>query len=126
MTSELRNIMEINQLLSLWGHILDAKEWDRLDHVLTPDATYDGSAFKFDRATGIDAIRTVLSAANHALAHHSTNVVVEEAEGDELRVISKGLGVMPGGVVGSVTYKDKLRLTDAGWRISERVLLLVA
>jgi len=64
----------------------------------------------------------VLSGPGHAKAHHTTNIVVSEGPGDEVRVRSKGLGLLEGGAVASVVYADELRRTDDGWRISRRVI----
>ncbi len=37
-----------------------------------------------------------------------------------VRVLSKGLGVGPNGRVGSVTYRDIVVRTSAGWRFAAR------
>lgn len=100
----------------------EAEELDRLGECLTDDATWDGSVFGFDPVVGLDAIAAVLSGPGHAKAHHTTNIVVSEGPGDEVRVRSKGLGLLEGGAVASVVYADELRRTDDGWRISRRVI----
>jgi hypothetical protein len=46
-------------------------------------------------------------------------VVSEDADGT-VRVLSKGLGVGRNGRVGSVTYRDIVRRTAAGWRFAAR------
>ncbi|MGW1024422.1 nuclear transport factor 2 family protein [Streptomyces sp. NPDC002577] len=114
--------VEIARVLALWGHIMDDHELGRLGEVLTEDAVWDGSVFDFEPVVGLDAITSVLSADGHASAHHTTNIVVSEGPGDEVRVRSKGLGVVNGGTVASVVYADELRRTDDGWRISKRVI----
>lgn len=114
--------VEIARVLALWAHIMDDHEWDRLGECLTEDAIWDGSVFGFDPVVGLDAITAVLSADGHARAHHSMNIVVSEGPGDEVRVRSKGLGVMDGGTVVSAVYADELRRTHDGWRISRRVI----
>ena len=116
--------VEIARVLALWGHIMDDHELDRLGEVLTEDAVWDGSAFGFAPVVGLDAITSVLSADGHARAHHTTNVVVSDGPGDEVRVRSKALGVMEGGTVISAVYADELRRTDDGWRISRRAILV--
>jgi hypothetical protein len=76
---------------------------------------------------GIDDVVAlwVASAARHPLAHHATNVLIE-ADGDpcRARAVSKRLGVLKDGRVGSVTYADRVVRTPAGWRIAERVATL--
>jgi hypothetical protein len=54
------------------------------------------------------------------VAHQVTNVMIEEAAGDRVRISSKGLGVMADGSCGSVTYEDVVIRLDAGWRICHR------
>ncbi|MFC7263013.1 nuclear transport factor 2 family protein [Streptomyces lutosisoli] len=112
----------IARVLALWGHIMDDREWGRLGEVLTEDAVWDASAFGFEPVAGLGAITSVLSADGHARAHHTTNVVVSDGPGDEVRVRSKGLGVMDGGTVVSAVYTDEVRRTADGWRISRRAI----
>lgn len=116
--------VEISSALALWAHIMDDHQLDRLGECLTDDAIWDGSIFGFEPVVGLDAIATVLSVPGHAKAHHATNIVVSEGPGDEVRARSKGLSLLEGGGVASVVYADDLRRTDAGWRISRRVIQL--
>lgn len=116
------DIVTINQVLALLGHLIDQRAYDRLDEVFVPDAFYDCSIFGFGTATGIDEIRALLSREGHALAHHCTNVFVHNAEGEALGALSKGLGVLEDGKVASITYVDTLVRTPAGWRIASHVL----
>lgn len=118
------DIVAINQLMSLWGHILDAGQWDRVGEVLTEDAVYDARVFGIEPAHGIAAISANLSGGQHALAHHASNVVVTAGDGDSLNVLSKGLGLVEGGTAVSATYRDTVVPTSAGWRIATRVLVL--
>ncbi|MGX9888727.1 nuclear transport factor 2 family protein [Streptomyces sp. NPDC002276] len=113
--------VEIARVLALWGHLMDDRELDRLGEVLTEDAEWDGSVFGFTPVVGLEAITSVLSADGHASAHHTTNIVVSEGPGDEVRVRSKALGLV-GGTVVSAVYADELRRTADGWRISKRVI----
>ncbi|MBK3563582.1 nuclear transport factor 2 family protein [Streptomyces sp. MBT62] len=115
--------VEIARVLALWGHLMDDRELDRLGEVLTEDAEWDGSVFGFTPVVGLEAITSVLSADGHASAHHTTNIVVSEGPGDEVRVRSKALGLV-GGTVVSAVHADELRRTADGWRISKRVIQL--
>ncbi|GAB2984806.1 nuclear transport factor 2 family protein [Streptomyces canus] len=116
--------VEISRALALWAHIMDDHELDRLGECLTEDAVWDGSVFGGDPVVGLDAIATFMNAPGHAKAHHTTNIVVSEGPGDEVRARSKGLSLLEGGGVASVVYADDLRRTDDGWRISRRVIHL--
>lgn len=118
------DIVEVNQILSLWGHLLDKRQWDRFGEVFAEDAFYDCSVFGFASVSGLEAIRTMLGHEGHALAHHSTNVFVQEGPGDGLLAESKGLGLLAGGAAASVTYSDTLARTPSGWRLTSRILAL--
>ncbi|WP_414815533.1 nuclear transport factor 2 family protein [Rhizobium sp. IY2] len=120
------DIVEINQILSLWAHLVDNHAWDRFGEVFTEDAYFDSSVFGFAPVTGIAAICHMASQEGHAKAHHTTNVYVQEGAGDEITAVSKGLGLLSNGAVASVTYTDRLRRTPEGWRLSSRILALQA
>ncbi|MBA2811473.1 nuclear transport factor 2 family protein [Streptomyces sp. KM273126] len=114
--------VEITRVLSLLNHLMDDHEMDRLGECLTEYAFWDGSVFGFEPAIGLDEIASVLSADGHARAHHTTNIVVSEAPGEEVHVQSKGLGLRADGSVVSVVFTDDLRHTADGWRISKHVI----
>jgi len=120
------DIVEINQILSLWAHLVDNHAWDRFGEVFTEDAYFDSSVFGFAPVTGIAAICHMASQEGHAKAHHTTNVYVQEGAGDEIATVSKGLGLLSNGAVASVTYTDRLRRTPKGWRLASRILALQA
>ena len=120
------DIVEINQILSLWAHLVDNRAWDRFGEVFTEDAYFDSSVFGFAPVTGIAAICHMASQDGHAKAHHTTNVYVQEGAGDEIATVSKGLGLLSNGAVASVTYTDRLRRTPEGWRLASRILALQA
>lgn len=115
-------VVEIERVLSLWGHLLDGREWERLGECLTEDAIYDGSIFGFEPVQGIDAIKAALRDGEHAAAHHVTNIVVIPGEAGATHIKSKGIGVRHDGTVGSVTYHDEMVRTTRGWRIAKRRL----
>ncbi len=115
----LEDRLDIHELIARYGHLIDECRFDRLGEIFTEDAVFDLSDFDGTRFEGLDdIIRMMEVSQQHPLGHHATNVVVES--GDPVRVVSKGIGVGHGGRVGSVVYRDTLRRTVAGWRISER------
>ncbi|MFB9984216.1 nuclear transport factor 2 family protein [Mesorhizobium kowhaii] len=124
MKPSISDIIEVNQILSLWGHLVDKRAWDRFGEVFTEDAHFDSSVFGFAPVTGIEAIRHMASQDGHAKAHHTTNVYVQEGPNDEIDAMSKGLGLLLDGSVASVTYTDRLQRTPDGWRLASRVLAL--
>ncbi len=116
------DILAIHELLGLYGHIIDAREWHRVEELFTADCAYDMTQFGLGVVHGAAAVRELWAApdATHPLAHHATNIIVSEDGGGVVRVLSKGLGVGPNGRVGSVTYRDIVTRTSAGWRFAAR------
>jgi hypothetical protein len=119
---EVADILAIHQLLALYGHIIDEREWQRVGELFTADALYDMSDFGLGVMRGAAAIRALWSRpdAIHPLAHHETSIVVTEDPDGRVRVLSKGLGIGPNGRVGSVVYRDVVVRTSDGWRFAER------
>ena len=113
--------LAIHELISLYGHLIDQRQFSRLGEIFTDDAVFDLTGYDGKCYQGLPAIQAMmLASSEHPLAHHATNVVVLTQE-DSIGVSSKGIGVGAGGRVGSVTYRDRLSLTQKGWRIRERV-----
>jgi hypothetical protein len=112
------DVLAIHELLALYGHIIDEREWHRVAELFTADAVYDMRDFGLPEARGAEAIRALWSApdAAHPLAHHATNIVITHDPDGAVRVLSKGLGVGPQGRVGSVVYRDVVARTAQGWR----------
>jgi hypothetical protein len=116
------DLLAIHQLLALYGHIIDERQWSRVTELFSDAAVYDMSEFGLGVVQGVRAIGALWSKpdAAHPLAHHATNIVVTEDPDGTVRVLSKGLGVGPNGRVGSVVYRDVVELTAAGWRFTSR------
>ena len=116
----LEDRLAIHDLLNLYGHVIDERQFSRFGELFAEDAVFDLSGFDGSRFEGLEAISQMMhDSENHPLAHHATNILVME-EGGEVRALSKGIGVGNGGRVGSVTYRDVLVRTEDGWRIRER------
>jgi hypothetical protein len=122
MSLEASDTLAIHQLLALYGHIIDEREWHRVAELFTAGAVYDMSEFGLRVAHGAAAIAELWSRpdAAHPLAHHATNIVVSEDSDGTVRVLSKGLGVGANGRVGSVVYRDVVEHTPGGWRFAVR------
>ncbi len=118
--------LEIHELISRYGHLIDDRSWDRIGDVFTSDAHYDMTDFDMGTAVGHEAIVEMWTGpqADHPLAHHASNVVVDVEPDGTVRVTSKGIGVGARGRVGSVTYHDVVTKTDDGWRIARRTGIL--
>ncbi|WP_405876029.1 MULTISPECIES: nuclear transport factor 2 family protein [unclassified Streptomyces] len=122
MALALEDRLAVTELIALHGHLVDGGELDRTDEVFTADVVYDVSDFGQGELTGLTALKEAALAlgAKNPLAHHVTNVVIEETTDGNLRARSKGLGIMADGSCGSVTYEDVVRRTETGWRICRR------
>jgi 3-phenylpropionate/cinnamic acid dioxygenase small subunit len=114
----------INDLLNRHGHLMDRGDFDGAAALFTEDVVYDASAFDAGVQIGWAGAREAALALidRQPLAHHVTNIVLEETGDGVVHALSKGIGIMPGGAVGSVTYDDTVHRTPAGWRIAHRVI----
>ncbi|GAB3403834.1 nuclear transport factor 2 family protein [Flindersiella endophytica] len=125
MALDVADRLEIMEILALHGQYTDSGELERWDEVFTPDVTYDISDVGFGVVEGLAALREVglrLGAGN-PVAHHVTNIVLEELAGDRVLARSKGFAVKADGSCGSASYEDTVVRTESGWRISHRVIL---
>lgn len=112
----------IHELINLHGHLMDEGALDRLPELFTDDVVYDVSSMGGGTLVGPPAIADAARRLGdrNPLGHHVTNIVVISIGDDDAAAVSKGLGVMSDGSVGSVVYEDDLRRTPDGWRISRR------
>ena len=119
------DIVAITQVVNLYGHVLDARDWDRLPEVFTDDGVFDLSDIVIPGAgspvhEGLPAVRRAFERADHALAHHCSNVYVYEADG-RVRVLSKFFTPASNGSMSSgADYDDVVIRTADGWRIQHR------
>jgi hypothetical protein len=121
------DMLAIQQLLALYGHVIDERWWSRMDEVFTDDVRYAAPDFDMPTVQGLDNLRRLWTSpdARHPLAHHATNIVITPGEDTSTaHVLSKGIGVGYRGRVGSVVYRDVVRRTAGGWRLAERTVAL--
>ena len=112
---------QLRRLVDLYGYLIDERKFSRIDEVFTADVEYDASDFGHGVLRGIDAVLAMWRGeANHPLAHHAVNMLVDERGDGSVDLIVKGLGVGPKGRVGSVTYYDHAVLGPDGWRLARR------
>lgn len=121
---DIQDRLDMTDTLGRFGHVVDQGDLDRLDTVFTADAVYDMSAAQFPMMQGIEAIRAgaLHLGDQNPLAHHVTDIVVIDDQGDEATVQSKGLMLTVDSTLRSVTYRDVLRRTAHGWRIARRTI----
>jgi len=120
MTISTADRLAIHELLALYGHLIDDREFLRLHEIFTMDAVFDLSLYGGTSYSGLEAIITMMQESEeHPLAHHTSNIVIN-TDAQVVSVKSKGIGVGYKGRVGSVIYRDVLILTENGWRIEQR------
>ena len=119
------DLILIHQLLGQYGHLVDAKDWDRFAELFTDDAILDYTGVRAPEVLhGRAAIEDFFRSANHPSAHHVTNIVVTEEEG-EVRVHSKFFAPYtrpshdPRRWYGG-DYRDVVVRTEDGWRFARR------
>jgi SnoaL-like domain len=115
------DIVAIQQLMSHYGHLVDAKQWPRLDEIFADEGVFDVTAHQAGRHEGLPAVIAFFERASHPPAHHSTNLYVYEEAG-ETRSLSKYAVPSEGGRMFGGDYEDVLIRTTNGWRIKERVV----
>jgi hypothetical protein len=116
------DVVAIQQLMALYGHVADSPDGERLAEVFTQDAVFH-SRVRDVRLEGLPAIQRwfALGKPPHPPAHQSTNVFVYVADGT-VRVLSKYIAInAETGRARTGDYTDVVVKTDAGWRIRERV-----
>lgn len=114
--------LAIHDLINLHGHLCDAGAFDRFNELMTEDVTYDVRDVGGDVMHGLDQCRTasITLGAGNPIAHLVTNIVIGQVTADAVEVVSKGLGLMSSGAIGSVVYHDQVVHTTDGWRIAHR------
>ena len=109
----------LHELASLYGDLIDARDWGGLSSVFTDDVVYTSPDRPGQDVVGLDKVKKLMSRLRHPLAHHITNIRVRELEaGAQLR--SRVILVGDDGLCRSGEYVDDVVSTPAGWRIARR------
>ena len=110
---------EIEEVIAIYGHIVDDDAWDRAHLVFADDFVFDFSEFGRPNLNGTTELQAALRH-RKVYSHHSTNIVIQEVDDDTARVRSKFIGFSNEGPPISGDYRDVFVRTDAGWRLSRR------
>lgn len=127
------DIIMIHQLLGRYGHTIDHRRWDDLAALFVDDATIDyrggtGTVERAGRDDIVEWFRTLGAA--HPLAHHVTNIVVDETADPDgpVSVHSKFIAPFtrddhePKRLYGG-DYHDVVVRTPVGWKFSHKQCL---
>ncbi|MEU6558905.1 nuclear transport factor 2 family protein [Nocardia nova] len=114
----------ITDLINLHGHLTDNGDLDGWPALFADDIVYDVTAMGGEVMIGLDACRAAALALgdDNPVAHHVTNIVLNEVADGTVRALSKGFGVRTDGTTGSVTYEDTIQRTANGWKITHRII----
>jgi hypothetical protein len=113
--------VELHELAALYGDLVDARDWDGLDRIFTPEAKFDLTDIKAGVIDGLEAIKKHLEhEPHHPVSHHITNIYVESLDGDRGRLRFRVIGMLADGRVGSGEYRDDVVRTSVGWRVSHQ------
>jgi hypothetical protein len=113
------DIVEIEQVIAEYGHVVDNNRWERAHLVFARDFVYDFEAFGRPNIHGLLELREALRT-RKVYSHHSTNVSVVETEEGFARAHSKFIGFPNEGYPISGDYSDDFVRTDEGWRLLRR------
>ncbi len=119
----LEDRIAIGDLLSLYGHVLDLGQWDRIGELFTRDAVFDAGTSTLPPMRGIDEILERLPPLEDPYpnqSHHATNVVIEEKSAARAIVRSKFLVLRLDGILSVGEYLDEVVRAEDGWRIRRR------
>jgi hypothetical protein len=119
-------IIEIQQLMALYGHAVDADDQTLLRQVFAVDGVFDARVLSVPLVEGIESIIAFFAAGKtyRPPSHNMTNVYVYRTNG-ETRVTSKWFSLNPpAGDTLLGDYDDLVVSTAAGWRIKHRLVKL--
>lgn len=110
----------IEHIIKLYGYVIDDKEWDRLGEVFAENGAFIVEGADID-CQGLPAIDSFMRTMVHPLAHYSTNIDIDVAEGaDSARARVKIWAPRADGTALIGTYHDELVRTPSGWRFTRR------
>lgn len=112
------DVLAIDQLIAAYGHIVDAREWERLSELFTEDLVFEPWQEGVAPTTSLDGLIERWSEPGfpHPTAHHATNILITPAGDGTVAVTWKGISVHRDGLSRSFVYHERLRKTERGWR----------
>ena len=129
---DLADRFAIYELIALYAHVIDSREYGRVNELFAADGIFDMSLNGHEPVEGPDAIRALMmdwhektsqSGEPLAIAHYGTNIVITPNDDGTCNVVSKGISFWTGEKVGRVAagiYRDVVVKTADGWRFKRR------
>ena len=114
------DIVELQQLTSLYCHLIDRGETESFDRIYTEDATWDLSAIGAGVIEGLPAIREFVKSAANPIAHHLDCVYVAEVDGKVVVRSKVMMYASLGNVRAGIELINVVTRTDNGWRVKHR------
>ena len=126
---ESADFIAICNLMGRYGHIMDecsmaGGPWDRLGEIFTVDATFDVRPLGGPLLSSLEELKAAWGTAVHPWGHHVTNPVIESLGCDSATCDSKVIIILPDGRASTGVYRDRLKRTADGWRITHRLCTL--
>lgn len=121
-----QDMMDLLATANLFPHLVDNKEWHRLDEVLTPDAVYDGSSTATGLILrGLEEMVRVWSRTPMSV-HHFTNLIIveESSDGSSATTVCKWIGIPDNLGLINGDYRDEWIKGPRGWRVVRRTSIL--
>jgi len=119
------DVFAIYNLMGRYAHIMDecsiaGGPWDRLGDIFTDDVEFDVRSVGGPLLSSLQQLKDAWNASVHPWGHHVTNLVVEPLGPDSAACDSKIIIILPDGRASTGVYRDRLRRTSEGWRITHR------
>ena len=117
-----QDCLEIHQVLALYAHCIDNRDWDQLPRIFTTDVRFGGPGHYTESREEIpERIERVAPYHPHYTTDTVTLWLPPGSDGRErARSWSKYLIVRHDGSLASGDYLDEWVRTDGGWRIQQR------
>jgi ketosteroid isomerase-like protein len=114
--------IEIHELASRYGDLIDHRDWPGLGRVFTEDAVFTNPTLPGQDLVGLEAIRKVMrnAGSRHPLSHHITNIYVDDLEDGMAELHCRIIHHLDDGRTRSGEYVDRVVKTPEGWRIKVR------
>jgi hypothetical protein len=113
--------IELIELLGRYGRLIDARDWQALSTIFTPDAQFDLTAIGGSVLNGLDEICDYMAnRARHPVAHHITNPHADRIGDADVWLSCMLVAVQADGSVASGHYADQVVRYDGRLRIRHR------